>query len=174
MKPRPNKSSIMIQYTTMNWCRCCCWIVKLTYPYISTSSYVRKFLTVTSQPHLDETCRGGVNFEFKQDGHNLFSKFQLLDFWGIRFDTRQCLCPWFEIFICPFRRPYPRLCRHFQILCPNSDGQVSVSRQIIYVYRSPYRQYHDNIHTDTGQTIFEQNPDRQIPDSLLSKNPNEI
>ena len=32
----------------------------------------------------------------------------------------------------------------------------------------------DNIQTDTGQTIFEHNPDGQTPDSLFSKNPDKI
>ena len=44
-----------------------------------------------------------------------------------------------------------------------------LSRQTIYVYQNPHRQYLDKlseyyIQTETGQNIFAQNPDRQTPD----------
>ena len=62
---------------------------------------------------------------------------------------------------------YSNLC------CPHSDGQVSVSRQRIFVYQSSCRQYPE----ETGQTCFEQHPDRQASetaDSLISKHPDGV
>lgn len=62
---------------------------------------------------------------------------------------------------------YSNLC------CPHSDGHVSVSRQRIVVHQSSWRQYPEK----TGQTCFEQNPDRQASetaDSLISKHPDRV
>ena len=58
-------------------------------------------------------------------------------------------------------------------VCPAGQGQDRAVRTFAVLVRR--RLVHtDNIQTDTGQTIFEHNPDGQTPDSLFSKNPDKI